>query len=229
MALMRGYASSRTHWPMEFALLHEDAQWVFDEVQLMDAGRATSAQLEAFQQSETDRARRNNGVNDTDVRVSWRDSWEAEDDPPRRQEGAVRQARFRGGEWRKRPATLASTPTARRRFAVGECEGDGMARLTFERLRSAVRGDAVALRTRMTLQPAGGNGDKVFPPSYAVDGRAEHKYAVEERQLGDGNGMSTTVPVGLRRVAGEPGGVGPARRLGARRVDVPGALRRFFR
>ena len=57
-ALMRGYASSRALWPMEFALLHEDAQWVFDEVQLMGAGCATSAQLEAFRQSETDRARR---------------------------------------------------------------------------------------------------------------------------------------------------------------------------
>ena len=55
-ALMRGYASSRTLWPMEFALLHEDTQWVFDEVQLMGAGRATSAQLEAFRQSEADRA-----------------------------------------------------------------------------------------------------------------------------------------------------------------------------
>ena len=56
-ALMRGYASSRAVWPMEFALLHEDAQWVFDEVQLMGAGRATSAQLEAFRQFEANRAR----------------------------------------------------------------------------------------------------------------------------------------------------------------------------
>lgn len=55
-ALMRGYASSRAIWPMEFALLHEDAQWVFDEVQLMGAGRATSAQLEAFRQDEAERA-----------------------------------------------------------------------------------------------------------------------------------------------------------------------------
>ena len=61
-ALMRGYASSRALWPMEFALLHEDAQWVFDEVQLMGAGRATSAQLEAFRQSEADRARRDGGA-----------------------------------------------------------------------------------------------------------------------------------------------------------------------
>ena len=51
-ALMRGYASSRAIWPMEFALLHEDAHWVFDEVQLMGAGRATSSQLEAFRRTE---------------------------------------------------------------------------------------------------------------------------------------------------------------------------------
>ena len=57
-ALMRGYASSRAIWPMEFALLHEDTQWVFDEVQLMGAGRATSAQLEAFRRSEAARVAR---------------------------------------------------------------------------------------------------------------------------------------------------------------------------
>ena len=57
-ALMRGYASSRANWPMEFALLHEDTQWVFDEVQLMGAGRATSVQLEAFRRCEAVRAER---------------------------------------------------------------------------------------------------------------------------------------------------------------------------
>lgn len=57
-ALMRGYASSRATWPMEFALLHEDAQWVFDEVQLMGAGRATSTQLEAFRRTEAARTAR---------------------------------------------------------------------------------------------------------------------------------------------------------------------------
>lgn len=55
-ALMRGYASSRAIWPMEFAMLHQDAQWVFDEVQLMGAGRATSAQMEAFRRQESSRA-----------------------------------------------------------------------------------------------------------------------------------------------------------------------------
>ena len=68
-----------------------------------------------------------------------------------------------------------------------------MTQLTFERLRDAVAGDAVALRSRLTLQPAGGEGDKVFPPSYNVDGRAEHKYAIEERQIGDSDKVSVTV------------------------------------
>ena len=54
-ALMRGYASSRALWPIEFAFLHEDAQWVFDEVQLMGAGRATSTQLEGFRLREASR------------------------------------------------------------------------------------------------------------------------------------------------------------------------------
>ena len=70
-ALMRGYASSRAIWPMEFALLHEDAQWVFDEVQLMGAGRATSAQLEAFRQLEMDRARREDRVVGIPSRNLW--------------------------------------------------------------------------------------------------------------------------------------------------------------
>ena len=51
-ALMRGYASSPYLWPMEFGLLHRDVQWIFDEVQLMGAGRATSAQLEAFRRED---------------------------------------------------------------------------------------------------------------------------------------------------------------------------------
>ena len=58
-----------------------------------------------------------------------------------------------------------------------------MAELTFERLRDAVAGDAVALRSRTTLQPAGGQGDKVFPPTYAVSSGS--KYATEERRIGD--------------------------------------------
>lgn len=50
-ALMRGYGMSRFQWPVHFALLHNDSLWAFDEIQLMGAGLATSAQLEAFRRS----------------------------------------------------------------------------------------------------------------------------------------------------------------------------------
>jgi CRISPR-associated endonuclease/helicase Cas3 len=47
-ALNRGYGAGRGAWPMEYGLLHQDALWVLDEVQLMDVGLVTSAQLAAF-------------------------------------------------------------------------------------------------------------------------------------------------------------------------------------
>jgi CRISPR-associated endonuclease/helicase Cas3 len=47
-ALNRGYAMSRFKWPVHFGLLTNDCLWVFDEVQLMGNGLATSAQLAAF-------------------------------------------------------------------------------------------------------------------------------------------------------------------------------------
>ncbi|AWK85803.1 CRISPR-associated endonuclease Cas3'' [Azospirillum thermophilum] len=50
-ALMRGYGMSRFRWPVDFALLHNDAQWVFDEVQAMGAGLATSAQLQGLREA----------------------------------------------------------------------------------------------------------------------------------------------------------------------------------
>jgi CRISPR-associated endonuclease/helicase Cas3 len=47
-ALNRGYGIGRARWPLEFGLLSHDSLWVMDEVQLMDVGLATSAQLQAF-------------------------------------------------------------------------------------------------------------------------------------------------------------------------------------
>ena len=52
------------------------------------------------------------------------------------------------------------------------------ATLTFKRLQDAVAGKAAAFRCRTTLQPAGGPGDKVFPPTYAGA-----VYATEKRRL----------------------------------------------
>ncbi|MCC6751962.1 MAG: DEAD/DEAH box helicase [Deltaproteobacteria bacterium] len=62
-ALNRGYAAPRARWPMEFGLLSQDVLWVLDEVQLMDVGLATSAQLQAFFDEDAGRALR--------PRVSW--------------------------------------------------------------------------------------------------------------------------------------------------------------
>jgi CRISPR-associated endonuclease/helicase Cas3 len=56
-ALNRGYASGRALWPMEYGLLHQDALWVLDEVQLMDVGLATSAQLAAFRDEDLAKGR----------------------------------------------------------------------------------------------------------------------------------------------------------------------------
>lgn len=50
-ALNRGYGMSRYRWPMHFGQLHNDAMWVFDEVQLMGSGLATTAQLAAFREN----------------------------------------------------------------------------------------------------------------------------------------------------------------------------------
>lgn len=58
-----------------------------------------------------------------------------------------------------------------------------MASLSLEALQSLVAGKGVAIRVRQTLQPAGGPGDKVFPPTYATGDR-KLKYAVESRRLG---------------------------------------------
>ncbi|MFQ5704121.1 MAG: type I-U CRISPR-associated protein Cas7, partial [Gemmatimonadales bacterium] len=60
--------------------------------------------------------------------------------------------------------------------------------LTLEVLQQALAGSAAAFRCRRTLQPAGGPGDKVFPPTYqgAV-------YAVEERRIRRDDGTEVVV------------------------------------
>lgn len=55
--------------------------------------------------------------------------------------------------------------------------------LTFDALRALVAGDAVAIRATATLEPAGGPGDKVFPPTHSVSDRATTKYAFETRRI----------------------------------------------
>lgn len=57
-----------------------------------------------------------------------------------------------------------------------------MSEINLTRLTEIVS-SAAAMRCRVTLQPAGGSGDKVFPPTYLGA-----KYATEERLVANGNG-----------------------------------------
>lgn len=50
----------------------------------------------------------------------------------------------------------------------------------------------VALRAVTEMQPAGGVGDKVFPPTYATEKNATTKYAFEERHI-DGRTVKTVL------------------------------------
>jgi CRISPR-associated protein Csb1 len=56
-------------------------------------------------------------------------------------------------------------------------------------LQSAVAGTAAAFRARTRLQPAGGEGDKAFPPTYAGA-----VYATEERRVKQPDGSYATIP-----------------------------------
>ena len=57
--------------------------------------------------------------------------------------------------------------------------------LTLEVLSTAVSGACAAIRSNTRLQPAGGPGDKVFPPTYVADDKTNPlKYAHEIRRIG---------------------------------------------
>lgn len=58
--------------------------------------------------------------------------------------------------------------------------------LNADELKKLVAGDTVAIRGTATLEPAGGPGDKIFPPTHAVDDKnkkAGAKYAFETRRI----------------------------------------------
>lgn len=58
--------------------------------------------------------------------------------------------------------------------------------LNLHQLKQFVAGDAVAIRGTATLEPAGGPGDKIFPPTHAVDDKNKKpgaKYAFETRRI----------------------------------------------
>jgi len=67
-----------------------------------------------------------------------------------------------------------------------------MSTLTHDVLKLMIKGDTVAIRGTATLDPAGGPGDKIFPPTHAVDDKNKKpepgaKYAFETRRIGGQN------------------------------------------
>ena len=59
--------------------------------------------------------------------------------------------------------------------------------LTYDDLKLFVDGETVAIRGTATLEPAGGPGDKIFPPTHATEERNKNpgaKYAFETRRIG---------------------------------------------
>lgn len=64
--------------------------------------------------------------------------------------------------------------------------------VTLELLESAVTGEYAAIRSISRLQPAGGPGDKVFPPTYVKEGRSATKYALENRRV-EGREVATVL------------------------------------
>jgi CRISPR-associated endonuclease/helicase Cas3 len=103
-ALMRAYGVTRYRWPVDFALLNNDAFWVFDEVQLTGATLATSAQLEAFRRPSQLRTARPS-------RTLW---MSATLDPE-----WLRTVDFsQPGDWRSHDLSLADLDQARARFAA---------------------------------------------------------------------------------------------------------------
>jgi CRISPR-associated protein Csb1 len=67
-----------------------------------------------------------------------------------------------------------------------------MSTLDLDTLTKAVAGHAAAIRAVVRLEPAGGSGDKVFPPTYVKERNAETKYAMEKRRL-DGREVQTVL------------------------------------
>jgi CRISPR-associated protein Csb1 len=74
--------------------------------------------------------------------------------------------------------------------------------LTYEDLRAGVAGDAAGIRCRTRLDPLGGAGDKVFPPTYAADS-PETRYAIENRYVPFIDGGSVALSVVLDSVASQ--------------------------
>lgn len=89
-------------------------------------------------------------------------------------------------------------------------------KLTLSMLTDAVAGGAVAIRAVTTLLPAGGQADKVFPPTYTREKQSLTKYAMETRRV-DGREVDTVL---LDSVASQANRIEEALLEGLRRGEL---------
>ncbi|WP_437938409.1 type I-G CRISPR-associated RAMP protein Csb1/Cas7g [Sorangium sp. So ce341] len=92
-----------------------------------------------------------------------------------------------------------------------------MRSLDLDTLANAVAGGAAAIRAITRLEPAGGPGDKVFPPTYVKERNATTKYATEQRRI-DGREVTTVL---LDSVASQANRFEEALLDGFRRGELP--------
>ncbi|AUX28451.1 MULTISPECIES: type I-U CRISPR-associated RAMP protein Csb1/Cas7u [Sorangium] len=92
-----------------------------------------------------------------------------------------------------------------------------MRSLDLDTLANAVAGGAAAIRAITRLEPAGGPGDKVFPPTYVKERNATTKYALEQRRI-DGREVTTVL---LDSVASQANRFEEALLDGFRRGELP--------
>ncbi|WP_437876867.1 type I-G CRISPR-associated RAMP protein Csb1/Cas7g [Sorangium sp. So ce513] len=92
-----------------------------------------------------------------------------------------------------------------------------MRSLDLDTLANAVAGGAAAIRVVTRLEPAGGPGDKVFPPTYMKERNATTKYALEPRRI-DGREVTTVL---LDSVASQANRLEEALLEGWRRGELP--------
>ncbi|WP_437623236.1 type I-G CRISPR-associated RAMP protein Csb1/Cas7g [Sorangium sp. So ce1151] len=92
-----------------------------------------------------------------------------------------------------------------------------MRSLDLDTLANAVAGGAAAIRAIARLDPAGGPGDKVFPPTYVKERNATTKYATEQRRI-DGREVTTVL---LDSVASQANRMEEALLEGWRRGELP--------
>lgn len=90
------------------------------------------------------------------------------------------------------PPVVSDLPAARRFDSypfILVNESSMSTKLDLSTLQSAICGSAAAFRSRSTLQPAAGDGTKVFPPTYD-----KAAYATEDRRVQQPDGTFVTTP-----------------------------------